>query len=441
MMRITPLDPWTAAKIGLGRGPLDRESLERYQRDKLTETIHFAIENSSFYRKRLKQFALRNMGLLADVASLPYTTAEELHEQGPEFLCVSQTQISRVVTLNTSGTLGDPKRLWFTPEDQKLTVDFFRAGMSTLVSRGDRVLILLPGERSGGVGDLLVQALLSLGAAPIPHGLVRNLEETLKIMSGNNVDSVVGIPVQIMALARYSAGNGLLPVKPKSVLLSTDYAADSLIREVERIWGCEVFDHYGMTEMGLGGGVDCAAHAGYHLRETDLYFEIINPDSGEPVPEGEEGEVVFTTLTRQGMPLIRYRTGDLSRFLPEPCPCGSVLKRLDRIRSRRHSSLQLPNGTTVRWTEIEEALFEVPGVIDFSIAVSDAQERLKFFLSLLTVRQDTKIEPDVLDRIRRIPQLASVLKSAQLELILQTTPYDGLLPPVAGKRIFRSLTL
>jgi phenylacetate-CoA ligase len=91
---------------------------------------------------------------------------------------------------------------------------------------------------------------------------------------------------------------------------------------------------YGMTEMVFGGAVQCEARSGYHMREADLYFEIVDPVRGHSVPDGEIGEIVFTTLTRIGMPLIRYRTGDLSRFIPEPCPCGSSLRRLDKIAGR-----------------------------------------------------------------------------------------------------------
>jgi phenylacetate-coenzyme A ligase PaaK-like adenylate-forming protein len=121
----------------------------------------------------------------------------------------------------------------------------------------------------------------------------------------------------------------------RTVLLTAEYVSDEALAYVKDAWQCEAFEHYGMTEMGLGGAMSCAAHIGYHPREADMIFEIIDPDSGEPLPEGEPGEVVFTTLTRTAMPLIRYRTGDISRWIPGACPCGSVLKRLDRVRDRR----------------------------------------------------------------------------------------------------------
>ena len=334
MFALTPLDYWTAQKIGQGQGSLNREALAEYQLQRFQETLRLVTASSVFYRDRLGLSAVRSVESLADIAALPFTTAEDLRQAGQQMLCVSQSCVSRVVTLTTSGTLGEPKRLWFTEDDQALTVDFFRIGMSTLVAPGDRVLILLPGERSGSVGELLARALESAGIVAIPHGPVSSPAATLQVIQSNKVNSLVGIPVQVQALTRYAVQVAFQPLKMKSILLSTDHAADSLIREVEQIWQCRVFDHYGMTEMGLGGGVECAAHSGYHMREADLYFEIIDPDSGQLLPEGCEGEVVFSTLTRRGMPLIRYRTGDFSRFLPEQCACGTVLKRLARIGGR-----------------------------------------------------------------------------------------------------------
>ena len=92
--------------------------------------------------------------------------------------------------------------------------------------------------------------------------------------------------------------------------------------------------HYGMTETGLGGAVSCSSHAGYHIREADLYFEIIDPETGQRQPDGKRGEIVFTTLNRRGMPLIRYRSGDISQILVQKCPCGSIIRRFGNIEDR-----------------------------------------------------------------------------------------------------------
>jgi phenylacetate-coenzyme A ligase PaaK-like adenylate-forming protein len=121
--------------------------------------------------------------------------------------------------------------------------------------------------------------------------------------------------------------------------------------------------------MGLGGGVDCKARRGYHLREVDLYFEIIDPISGEALPDDEYGEVVFTTLTRRGMPLIRYRTGDVSRFIPEACPCGTQLKTLEKITHRLSGSISI--GTRyMTMADLDEALFAINGVLNFTATMT-----------------------------------------------------------------------
>ena len=125
-----------------------------------------------------------------------------------------------------------------------------------------------------------------------------------------------------------------------------------------------MFNHYGMTEMGLGVGLECEGFCGYHLREADLYTEIIDPSSGLPVEDGQLGEVVFTTLTRSAMPLIRYRTGDMSRFIPGPCACNTVLKRLDLIKSRDRVYLNQNDYLTM--ADFDEVLFALTTFLIFS---------------------------------------------------------------------------
>lgn len=124
---------------------------------------------------------------------------------------------------------------------------------------------------------------------------------------------MVGIPVQVLAMAEHPEADRLKGVI-KSVLLTTDYMPRAIVKRISRAWDCQVFEHYGMTETGLGGGVDCRAHGGYHLRGADLYYEVVDPQSGAPLPPGQEGELVVTTLTRHAMPLIRYRTSDWGRL-------------------------------------------------------------------------------------------------------------------------------
>ncbi|HEY3425209.1 MAG TPA: AMP-binding protein [Negativicutes bacterium] len=367
----TPLECWVANKLGQGSSQqLIREDIEQYQLSKLNETISMAYCGSPFYRRHLAGIGQKPLATVKELAHYPFTTADDLKIQGIKMLCVSQSEISRVVTLHSSGTTGEAKQSFFTADDQEQTIDFFQFCMSTLVGAQDRVLILLPGERPGSVGDLLRAGIERLGATAIPHGVVRNIPATLAVMAREQVTSFVGIPLQALALARYCVKAGNLSVPLKNVLLSTDYVSQAVVRELKQVWHCQVFDHYGMTEMGLGGGMECAAHGGYHLRDAELYFEIINPDTGEPVTEGEWGEVVFTTLTRRGMPLIRYRTGDISRFIPEPCRCGTLLRRLAPITVRVTGTVRIGEQSWLTMADLDEALLPLAGIIDFTATVT-----------------------------------------------------------------------
>ena len=329
------LDRWIEEKAGLS-APLTADALAAYQLKKLNETISYARAHSPFYRSHLPD---RSLSSLSDLSALPFTTADDLREHGKEMLCVRPDEVQRIVTLSTSGSTGRPKRLFFTREDQELTVDYFHHGMATLLSPGETVLILFPGESPGSMNDLLRQGLQRLGCRAVLFGYPgpERYEELIGTILRTGASCLIGSAGAVSGAAEWSRANGLSNAVGKTlhcVLLAADFVPEEACETIRNLWRCTVHEHYGSTESGLGGALSCDAHAGYHTQAADLYFEIVDPEALRPVPAGSWGEIVFTTLTRTGMPLIRYRTGDRSRFLPGPCPCGSVLPRLDRVRSR-----------------------------------------------------------------------------------------------------------
>ncbi len=425
-MKLTPLDAWIAGKVEPEGGPVSRTAIQAYQLHRLHETLALAREKSPFYRRHLAA-APDDLSALVDLAWFPFTTARHVAENALQFLCVSQGDIQRVVTLDSSGTTGPPKRLYFTRDDQELTIDFFRVGMSTLVEPGDRVLILLPGERPGSVGDLLAIGLERLGVRGIKHGPVHDVAETLQVLAREEANALVGIPVQVLALARYRDERGApVPLRLKSVLLSTDYVSPAIVSAVEHAWACRVFNHYGMTEMGLGGGVECEARRGYHLREADLYVEIVDPHSGEPLAEGEKGEVVFTTLTRRGMPLIRYRTGDLSRFVPAPCACGTALKVLEPVRERISGRVALGCDQSLSMADLDDALFPLEAVLDLAAAVTRRAEGDCLALTAFVApgARDA-VSASVLQAVDAVPAVAQARLAARLDVALVVQEIDN----------------
>ena len=382
---LTPLEPWIGFKIALpGTTSLTRSALHDYQLTRLRETVEHARTRSPFYLSRLAGIRGSDLNSLDDISTLPFTSPADILENDLRFLCVSRSEIERVVTLRSSGTSHEAKRLHFTAQDLELTIDFFHHGMSALVSPGERVLIFMPGELPGSVGDLLVKGLARMGVHGFVHGIVRDERAAISEIVAREIDCLVGLPVQVLALVRHADAVSIPKGRIKSVLLSGDYVPEAIIRDIERVWGCPVFNHYGMTEMGLGGAVDCRARSGGHIREADMYVEIVAPDTGHPVPDGEPGELVFTTLTRSGMPLIRYRSGDLSRIIPEPCQCGTILKRLEWIKGRLAGQVRLGDAGPISMVDLDEALFPLPGLLNFQAAVKEENGRDILQITLLT---------------------------------------------------------
>ncbi|NVN93508.1 MAG: phenylacetate--CoA ligase family protein [Desulfuromonadales bacterium] len=416
MSKLTPLEPWITGKIGVRAGnALTRAALEKFQLARLGETVDYVKRHSPFYQQRLAGYA--PPASWEELSAFPFTTPSDLQENDHQFLCVSLAEIERIVTLQSSGSTAPPKRVHFTAADLELTIDFFHHGMATLVQPGQKVLILMPGEQPGSVGDLLKKGLARLGVTSIIHGLVRDAEETLRTIETQEIDCLVGLPVQLLSLARHPSAALIGPNRIKSILVSADFASPALVNALNSAWGAPVIDHYGMTEMGLGGGVECRHCCGYHLREADLYVEIIDPLSGHPLPDGELGEVVFTTLTRRGMPLVRYRTGDQARFLKEPCPCGTVLRRMERVQGRMAGSVLLAKGVPLNITELDQVLFPLPFLLDYQAVISSRNNRDALAIGIETYGADADQQNRTIHHaLMALPSISAAVSSGDLAL-------------------------
>ncbi|MDR1489121.1 MAG: AMP-binding protein [Desulfovibrio sp.] len=332
---LTPLDAWLERALPAGDGTLPERILQA-QLAELRRLLDYVRERSPFYAEYLAGRPLC-LASPADLARLPFTEAGHLREW-KKFLCVSHSEVRRVVTLDTSGTSGSPKRLAFTESDLAATRDFFRIGLSELVRPGERLGVLLPGgERPDGVADQLRQALNLRGAEveSLPAA-VEEPEDMAAWVTKGKFHCLVALPGQLRALL------SLLPKAPaplRSVLSSADCLDPLFGGALRKAWGCDLRDHYGLTESAYGLGVECAAHDGYHLRSLDIFTEIVDVRTDAPLPPGETGEVVISTLRREAMPLVRYRTGDAACFLPGPCRCGSPMPRLGPIQGRIERAL------------------------------------------------------------------------------------------------------
>ncbi|NLB83734.1 MAG: phenylacetate--CoA ligase family protein, partial [Synergistaceae bacterium] len=298
--RNCPLDDMAARRAE--RTVLTREELDEYILAGLRKKIASARQNSPFYKKRLFPFSAEFPRTLEEYASLPFTLPADLAADPLAFLAMPQDEIFRIVTLPTSGSTGAAKRLFFTEDDLGRTMEIFREGMTLLAAPGDRVLVLLPGERPGSIGDLLVRGLAKGGMEceclwPPPD------EETiLKRIAETKTACIVSLPALALSLARHPASD--LAACLKGVLLSADYAADSLCEGIAESWKCRVLRHYALTELGYGGALECPEGQGFHVMEGDFFFEILDPE-GRGLSEGAFGEIVVTPFTLEGTSLLR----------------------------------------------------------------------------------------------------------------------------------------
>lgn len=226
---------------------------------------------------------------------------------------------------------------------------------------GEAGLIFLPGTPAASAGDLIKRAMEAVGADAHVPGIIRDFRPAAQLVQKTRPSLIIGMPVQILALGEYLGQTVPRPIRPIHAILTADHVPAALAARVEQLLGGKVFSHYGMTETCFGGAIQCPAQEGLHLRHPSLFFEIIDPETGAPLPAGTWGEMTLTTLDRRGMPLIRYRTGDVSRILEAPCACGSPYPRLDRIRNRQAAQGKGGGLPGITMAELDDLIFAFPG--------------------------------------------------------------------------------
>ncbi len=344
-MKRTNLDGWIRRQEGAQS--LGREQIEEIQLRKLNILLKREKERGGFYGSLPDR-----LDTLEDLRRLPFTTEKDLIREGHRMVLTSQSGIERVRSQETSGTAGKAKRVYYSAKDNERTVSFFAAGLSELVFPGEKVMVCMPFSGNRGLGELIAEAVGRLKGIPLAAGTGRSYGELLDILDVERPQVFVGMPVPLLSLLRLRPENSLV-----RALVSADACPDTVRKEIEARLGTRLYPHYGSREIGLGGAVTCPAFEGMHLRENDLIAEIVD-EEGRVLPRGEWGELVLTSIEADAMPLIRYRTGDITRILPEPCPCGSAVIRLDRVRRRSRCPAM---------EKLDDRMFQYEEVVDYRI--------------------------------------------------------------------------
>jgi phenylacetate-coenzyme A ligase PaaK-like adenylate-forming protein len=344
-----------------------RNDIERYQLLLLRKALTYAYGRSAFYRAAFVKQGIGPEALesLKDLSRFPFTEPDEVARNPYVFACVSESLIERAVTFISSGTTGPQKRVFFTIGDLERITDFMAAGMRTVASAGDIVQIMLPAGPANGQADLLSKGVRKMGGVPIITGTAATATQMDSIRQ-HHPKILFGFTSNVYRLTLEAQPYYSLPeLGVRTLFLSSEYLSSAMRENLRQIWQAQVVTHYGLTEMGLGVAVECRDGDGYHFNEADLLLEIVDPETGTVLLGGEEGELVFTTLNREAMPLLRYRTHDIARMVDRPCTCGAGSLRKFSAVARRREDLVSIGRFSICSALLDEALFGLAALVDW----------------------------------------------------------------------------
>lgn len=342
---------------------MDKEELEQLQLERLESTLSRVYMNVPFYRKKFDQAGVDPDGFrsLSDLSKLPFTLKDDLRDNYPYGLfAVPLREVVRVHA--SSGTTGMSTVVGYTKNDlakwSNLVARVLTAGG---VTAEDVVQIAFGyGLFTGGFGLHYGSERVGASVIPISSG---NTRRQLKIMKDFRTTALVCTPSYAMLLADtiQEMGLNMNEFSLKHGLFGAEPWSEGMRKEIERKLQITATDNYGLSEiMGPGVAGECLERNGLHVNEDSFIVEVINPDTLEPVPDGEVGELVITTLTKEAFPVIRFRTRDLTKIITGECPCGRTFKRIHRVMGRTDDMLII-KGVNVFPSQIETVLFNIEG--------------------------------------------------------------------------------
>ena len=392
--------------------------LRALQLERLRKIVRHAYDHVEFFRKRMEERGVRpeDIRSLDDIRKLPFSKKVDLRDTYPFGLCA--VPMSEVVRLHaSSGTTGKPIVVAYTRADLDVWAQVMRRGLSSAgLSCNDIIQIAYGyGLFTGGLGAH--DGCQALGATVVPAS-VGNTQRQVMLMRDFGVTGICCTPSYFMHLIEQAAAAGIdmreLPVRVG--IFGAEPWSQGMRRQLEEGGGIEAFDIYGLSEIiGPGVAIECPRHNGLHVFEDHFYPEIIDPDTGEVLPDGETGELVLTTLSKYAMPMIRYRTRDITRIIAEPCECGRTLRRIDRI-SARSDDMFIIRGVNVFPSQIESALLTVPGVSANYLIILTTVDGMD------SIEVDVEMSPEVFsDQVKVLEDLRrSIAKAVESVIGLRT---------------------
>ena len=406
------------------------EEVKKLQLAKLKKAVEYAYNNSKFYKNMFDKNGLKpsDIQTLDDIRKIPFTVKTDLRDNYPYGLnAVPMEDIARIHA--SSGTSGKPTVVTYTKNDLEMWSECM-ARLITMagVTKKDVVQISFGyGLFTGALG--LHQGMEKVGATVIPASS-GNTERQIMLLKDLGATVLVATPSYALYIAEMIEKMGLdiNDFKLRVGLFGSEASSVEMHNELERRLHVLSTDNYGLSEI-IGPGVagECTYKQGLHVNEDYFFVEILNPETFEPVPDGEYGELVLTALSKEAMPILRYRTKDITRIIPGTCPCGRTMRRLDKFQGRTDDMLVI-RGVNVFPSQIEGVLMDIPEVgSSYEIVVTRENYMDKLEVSVEVA------DSGLLDNYKKLEELRAKIRH-NLKTVLQIDAVVKLVEPLTLKR-------
>ena len=345
---------------------MPRAELEALQVERLRWAVKHAYENVPLYKQRFDEAGLDPYSIesLEDIKRFPFIVKQDMRDAYPFGLfAVDRSEVKRLHA--SSGTTGQATVVGYTENDLKNWGDCFARGIAMVGGSAESTMQVSYGYGlfTGGLGAHMGGEVAGCTVVPMSTG---NTKRQIQIMKDFGTDILCATPSYALLIADTAIEMGYDPAKDfpiSGVILGAEPASEHMREEIRQKFGVKYCDVYGLSEiMGPGVAMECSESHGLHVAEDQFLVEIVDPETLEPVPDGQLGELVITTLTRECSPLIRYRTRDLTRIIDEPCACGRTHRKIDRIVGRTDDMLII-RGVNVFPSRIEQVITGFPEIV------------------------------------------------------------------------------
>ena len=342
--------------------------VRRLSEVKLLRTLRYVYRKSPAQRERwskagVKLTDLRSPGVLRHI---PLTEGVELAEHPEEYICVPEEELVHVLT--STGNRTKPKKVYLTAEDLEVHVRMMGTHLRRFPHATRAAAVFNTDLPTWSAGTVVRRGIESAGIFGILSHTGRSVPEQIALLKEYQIDALFTMPAYLHRMTVEADGNlrelGIHTIHLGGQAWNEEYRAMT-----EQAWGAKLIDAYGSMELVCSIASECMYQSGLHVMEVDFWVEIVDPATGRVLPDGEEGEVVVTTLSRRGMPLVRYRTHDLAHLIDEDerCACGLPLRKMSRVRGRLDDTIIVGGDANVYADEWDRALLAIPGVTDYQV--------------------------------------------------------------------------